>query len=233
LHGTPSALYSNGWHLITAPTGDGKTLLMNIIQQKILKNGGFGWANIDEFKTDKIKSFELRELFKDGEQKFRLNKYMKIGEKVERCKLVIIDELNREFNRRMNKSIVYNNVFVPMIAWIVTIRHQLCDRGYLIGQSVLLQDGQISAVVKYRHDVYPSKKWQYYFFREKGQLLFLPKYLKVEHFKNSGADNSGNIIWKPMRNKSKIKVEPKDFESYNTYAFAEMFIKLPEYTKHI
>jgi len=235
LQGKPSALYAPGWHLITGFTGGGKTLLMNIIQIRILLSGGFGWSNIDEFFSPKIKTFEIREMFKDGDQKYRLNKFITRDGKKERCKLVIIDELNREFNRRMNKSSIYNNVFVPMIAWIVTIRHQLCDRGYLIGQSVLLQDGQISAVVQWRHDVSPSKRWQYYFFREKGLMLYLPKYLKVTHFKNGGPDNSGNIIWIPMKHISRIKVHPKDFETYNTYAFAEMFSKLPEYSerKHI
>ncbi len=231
LHGKPGVLYAPGWHLLTGFTGGGKTTLMNIIQRKLLSVSGFGWSNIDEFKTDKIRVFDIKKMFSGGEQKYRLEKWIIKDSQIQRCKLVIIDELNREFNRRMNKSTVYNNVFVPMIAWIVTIRHQLCDRGYLIGQSVLLQDGQISAVVQYRHDIHPSKRWQYYFFREKNLMIYAPKWLKVTHFKNGGPDNSGNVIWIQMKTKSKIRVRPLDLESFNTYAFAEMFSKLPLYSK--
>ena len=246
LQGKPGLLYSPGVHMITGPSGSGKTLIMNIVLLNILRLSGFAWANMDEFKNDHVKVFDIDELFKDGKQQFRLDKKMwfshwvddlehpgnkkDIG-KYEFCKAVVIDELNARFNRRMNRQTDYNDVFVPMIKFTVTHRHQIADRLYFIGQSLLLQDGQIQAILKVRHDIRSSKRWRYYFFREKGKMLYLPKKIIVEHYMNTGVDQLGNIIWTKARYKSKIKVKPKYFESYDHQAFDKLFDGLPIYSQ--
>lgn len=227
--GKPSCIYSGGWHLITGPTGEGKTLLMNIIISVILNKGGFGWANIDEFYNKNVHTFDLEKMFSNGKQNFRLNKEFEKDGYKKHCRFVVIDELNRKFNRRMNRSSDYNDIFIPMIAWMVTIRHQLCDKGYLIGQSMLLQDGQIQSIIKWRHDVRSSKNWKYYFFREENKMLFLPKKLILTNYKNVDTDNLGNIVWKESKRKLKIRVYPQDFLSFDTHAFEKEFSSLPLY----
>lgn len=230
LQGRPSPLYSPGVHLIHGVSGAGKTLLMNIIMRSIIKRDGFAWCNIHEFYHDRAMTFDLDTLFDKGKQVKRLNKFItdKDGKK-HRCKLVIIDEVNQKFNKRMNRSQEYNDKFIPLISMVITHRHQVSDRVYLIGQSFLMQDGQLQSIMKLRHEVSSSKRWRYYWFRELDQFLYLPKYLKVIHFMNDGIDNNGVILWKKMLTKSKIKVDPIDIMTYDTHAFAELFKDLPEY----
>jgi len=232
LIGKPGALYGSGWHLIEGPTGAGKTVLANILIRNMVSKSGFVWANIDEFYNDRVKVFDLKTMFQDGDQKYRLDKTAFFGnDHPERCKGIFIDELNAQFNRRMNKTREYNDTFVPLIAFAVTIRHQLCDRGYFIGQSLLLQDGQITSIIKYRHDIKPSKRWQYYFFRNSGKMIYAPKKLIVTHYFNGGPDQSGNVIWIARKTKQRIKITPQDLETFNTHAFADLFKNLPLYSK--
>jgi len=228
----PGLIYSPGVHLITGASGSGKTLLMNIIIHSILKKDGFVWANMDEFAHQRVLTFDIDKLFQDGEQKYRLPKrayFIKPYDSYTYCKAVVIDELNARFNRRMNRQTDYNDVFVPMIKFTVTHRHQIADRLYFIGQSLLLQDGQIQAILKVRHDVKASKRWRYYFFREQKKMLYLPKKLIITNHVNSGVDPNGNIIWIQQKIVTKIKVIPSDFETYDTHAFEKLFDHLPEY----
>lgn len=230
LKGSPSPLFSQGVHLIHGVSGSGKTLLMNIIMRSILQKDGFAWSNIDEFMHDRVRTFELDDLFEHGKQIKKLNKYItdKDGKR-HRCKLVIIDEINQKFNKRMNRSQEYNDKFIPLISMIVVHRHVLTDRVYLIGQSFMMQDGQLQTIMKLRHEVNASKRWRYYWFRELDKFLYLPKHLKVIHYKNAGIDNNGVIIWEKMFVASKIKVDPIHLLTYDTHAFAKLTEKLPEY----
>jgi hypothetical protein len=228
--------------MINGPSGSGKTTIMTIVLERILSGSGFAWANMDEFYNDHVKTFDLDELFKDGMQQYRLDKKVWFHKwdrskdpaidngKYEFCKAVVIDELNARFNRRMNRQTDYNDVFVPLIKFTVTHRHQIADRLYFIGQSLLLQDGQIQAVLKYRHEIRSSKRWRYYFFREKKLMLYLPKKIIVENFTNAGIDNVGNIIWIKNRTIQKIKVDPRIFERFDTKAFDKLFDGLPMYS---
>lgn len=232
LKGKPGLLYAPGVHLITGSSGSGKTLLMNILLENILKKDGFAWANMEEFSHPRVAVFDIDKLFQDGEQKYKLARkkyFIPPYDAYTFCKAVVIDELNARFNRRMNRQADYNDVFVPLIKFTVTHRHQIADRLYFIGQSLLLQDGQIQSVLKVRHDVRSSKRWRYYFFREQKKMLYLPKKLVVSHYINSGVDDVGNIIWIKSRYDSKIKVDPHSFETYDTHAFAKLFDQLPDY----
>jgi hypothetical protein len=229
LEGRPSLLYVPGVHLLHGPSGSGKSLLANIMIHELLRKGGFVWCNIDEFHHPRVRVFDMNKVFKDGEQKMRLNKFLTIDGKKEKCVAVIIDELNQKFNRRMNKSTVYNEQFVPLISFIVTHRHQIADRVYLLGQSLLLQDGQIQSIIKMRHDVRSKKGWHYWFWRENLEFVFAPKKIKVTHYNNIDIDNLGNVIWWKIKQKTTIKVMHDDLTSFNTHAFEELFDHLPPY----
>jgi len=229
-NGSPGILYTPGIHLIDGPAGSGKTLLGSIIIHNITDHSNrFVWTNMDEFKTPKAKTFDIDKLFSDGHQNFRLNKWMEIDEKKCRVWGLFIDEINAKFNRRMNRQKDYNDVFVPLVAMMVTHRHQLCDHVYLMGQSLLLQDSQLQAIVKVRHTVSCSKRWRYWWFREKSIMLYLPKWLKIYHFLNIGVDNQGNVIWEPVKKVTKIKVTPADIEGFDTHAFEKLTDGLPQY----
>lgn len=234
--GSGGSLFGVGVHYIDAPTGEGKSLLMNILRLTLLNKGGFGWTNIDEFKNSyqwgekwvsanaPMKTFDLEKLFSDGKQNYKLPKYIDGM----RCKLIVFEELNALFNRRSNRQKVYNDIFVPLLKFILTHRHRLCDRVYLVGQSLLMQDTQFQQIVKYRHNVRASKRWRYWFFREQGITILLPKKLIIETMKKLNTDANGNPIWsKPQ--KIRIKVKPYHFLSYDTHAFARLDDELPEY----
>lgn len=236
LRGNGGILYAVGIHYIDGVTGGGKTLLMNIIRQELLKKGGFGWTNIDEFKNSyqwgenwvsvhgKMIPFDLEKLFNDGKQIFKLPKVVD----GQRCKLMTLDELNALFNRRSNKQKDYNDIFIPLLKMLLTHRHRIADRVYLLGQSMLMQDTQFQQILKYRHFVKPSKRWRYWFYREKNVTVLLPKKLIIESMVKTGTEPNGNAIWSKPK-KMKIKVYPQDFLSYDTHAFAKLDDGLPDY----
>lgn len=229
-----NVLFGMGVHYIDGATGNGKTLLMNILRMMILKNGGFGFCNIDEFKNSfeydgkyhscqaEMIPFDLESLFENGKQVKRLPKTLN----GKHCKLLVLDELNAVFNRRSNKSKDYNDIFVPLVRLLLTHRHRIADKVYLIGQSILLQDTQFQQIVKYRHYVKASKRWRYWFFREQGKMILLPKKLIIETMVKLGTESNGNPIWSKPK-KQKIKVNPIDIITYDTHAFARLDDDLP------
>lgn len=220
-------LMSQGVHFITAPSGAGKTLLSNwILRSMCLGKDAFMWVNIDQYDNNITQHFLVDGLFKDGQQIAKLSK--KWGNK--KSKGVIFDEINLFFNRRENKKKEYNEIFIPLMKFSVTHRHQDQDRIYFLGQNKNLQDTQIQSILKYQHRVFASKKWYYYYFREKQEMIYAPKYLKVITFNNVGQDNSGNTEWK-QTSKQKIKITIELLESYDTHGFAEFVKDLPIYKK--
>lgn len=226
LEGSPSMPFAMGGHYIDGPSGAGKTLLMNIILEYMLKNGGFAWQNINEFFYKPVKTFDLFDLFADGRQIYRLDHVDDAGRY---CKALVLDEVNAAFNRRQNKQRDYNDVFIPLVKFLTTHRHQKIPRFYLIGQSLLLQDSQLQEIIKYRHYVQAKKRWRYWFWRNELKMEFVPVKLKITNFIKSGTDENGKPIWTKIKQKMKIKVEPWMLETYNTHAFASMFDDLPFY----
>jgi len=229
LKGHGDLLYSTGVHFIHGAGGSGKSLLMNIILNELLKNGGFVWCSLDEFDHDRVRYFDVNSMFKDGKQQFRLNKFLTINGKTEKCVALIVEELNYQFNRRLNKTADYNNTFIPFMSYLVTSRHRLTDRVYMIGQSLLLQDGQIPTIVKVRHDVRSKKGWWYQFWREDLKMIFAPKQLKVTHYVNNGCSPDGNVTWAKIKKPSKIDVTYRDLTTYRTHAMEFDDDGLPKY----
>lgn len=220
-----NVLFSEGVHFITAPSGGGKTLLSNYILRSLCKDYKFFmWVNINQYDELMTEHFNINEIFQDSEQKYKLPKSIE----GKYSKGIIIDEVNLTFNRRENKKKDYNDIFIPLMKFLVTHRHQNQNRAYLLGQNRNLQDTQIQSILKYQHRVFCSKKYKYYFFREQNKMVYAPKKMKVITELNIGQDNSGFTIWKQIK-KQKIKVTIELLNSYDTHGFAEFVKYLPEY----
>lgn len=217
-----------GIHYIDAPSGGGKTLYMNYLARKMLDDGGFMWANIQEFDHSRIFTFNVKKVWNNGEQLYRLNNYLE----PHYCKGIIFDEINRMFNRRANREKQYNDIFIPMINSMVTHRHDGFPRIYFIGQNVLLQDTQIQSILKWKHMVSCKFKYFYVYWRNELKLVRAPHRIIVTHYKKMGTDESDHAIWKKVT-MDKIEIDENVLNSYNTFAFSKITEALPLYQKGI
>lgn len=223
-----NVLFSQGVHFITAPSGSGKTLLSNyILRELTLNKNAFMWVNIDQYEKKITEHFIINDIFNNGSQSYKLPLQ---NEKKQYSKGVIIDEINLHFNRRENKKKDYNDIFIPLMSFLVTHRHQNQDRIYLLGQNRNLQDTQIQSVLKYQHRVFCSKKYKYFYFRERKKMVYAPIKLKVITFLNVGQNNVGDTEWQEIKT-DKIKVTIELLETYNTHGFAEFVKDLPDYKR--
>lgn len=222
--GKGNVLFAPGTHFIGAPSGGGKTLLSNFIIRTLTERfGGFFWVNKDQYDTKITKPFDMLKLFQNGEQKFKLS----TKDKYNRYSLgIVYDEFNASYNRRMNRTTEYNETFVPLIKSVVTHRHQGHKRIYILGQ--MRQDTQLTEIIQFKHTVFNSKRYSYYYFREKNQFISVPKYLTVFSEIKIGETQTGDPIYKNI-GKQKIKITIELLETYDTHAFASMFDNLPEY----
>jgi hypothetical protein len=76
--------------------------------------------------------------------------------------------------------------------------------------------------------VFSSKRYRYFYFREKDILISVPKKLTVISAVKIGNNPLGDPIYKDI-GKTKIKVTIELLETYDTHSFASMFDNLPEY----
>lgn len=218
LYFSSSSLYkAQGTHIITGYPGSGKTLLMNKIINSVDENKYFFYTNIDEFNHKNVYKINLDDMFSGKKQIAKLP--VKIGKK--KVFGLILDEINLNFNKRSNMTRDYNDLFIGLVEFIVTHRHQRIPRIYFIGQKLELQDTQLISLFKYQHDIIRSKKrcryWKYY----KDRIQKIPIKLKVLHrIKDT---NDQFIEWK----KTKDKIYWYDLETYNTFALKKVYEKLP------
>lgn len=228
LKGKGNIIFAHGTHMITAPSGGGKTLLSNYIIRTITeRQGGFFWVNMDQYDAKITKIFDMTRLFDSGHQKYRLpikDDYKRYSQGI------IYDEFNASYNRRMNRTTEYNETFVPLIKSVVTHRHQGHPRIYVLGQ--MKQDTQLQEILQYKHIVFCSKGYRYWYYREQDRIISAPRHLKVLSYIKVGEDSNGNATYN-MIAKQKIKVTIDLLETYNTHAFADMFNDLPEYNDKI
>ena len=182
------------------------------------------YCNIAEFDTQKVITIDINTMFCDGEQRYKLDTHLD----GKRCKGLIIDEINANFNRRLNNRKLYNDVFVGLMEFVVTARHQGIERIYFIGQDLSLQDGQLQQVIKYRHLVYANKKYNYELYKDTGNIALLPKRLKIIHqIKQSGKDPRGMPIFTTFK-VSKMDVDyDKHIKTYNHKGYADKYNTLP------
>jgi len=233
IQGKPGPLYANGVHYIDSSSGGGKTLLMNYIACHLIEKDGFMWSNIDEFDHPRIKAFDIEKLYSNGEANSKLSNVLEIKREDHTTKHyskgIIYDELNRYFNRRMNRSRDYNDIFIPLVSDTVIHRHLGHPRIYFIGQSLMMQDTQIAQVAKYRHYVKAKFRWRYYFYRNELRMVYAPYKIKVINFIKTGIDPKGEPIFKEMRHKLVIRIPAHYLETYNTHAYADTVKDLPDY----
>lgn len=239
-----NVLYSQGVHIITSPSGSGKTLTSNIIIRNMTRNSNnFFWVNVDQYDKNlhlyggskKTACFNMHKLFRDGKQIYKLNKYITKKKDDNEYKIyslgIICDEINLQFNRRQNRTKDYNDIFMPFISLAVSHRHNDQDRLYLLGQSYFMQDTQIMQICKYKHTVFCSKKYNYYYFREQNKLIKAPKYLKIITDFNKGLNDSGFVVWRQIH-KQKIKITQEYLDTYDQHGFADYIKDLPNYREN-
>lgn len=203
-------LFYNGVHLITGLPGCGKTLLASLIIDELATAEKPALVNINEFDAEKTMVFDTNDCFANGKQ---VKRFLP-------TRAMIFDEVNLHFNRRMNGAGWYNNVFIGLIELITTHRHQEIERIYFIGQSQKLQDVQLQSLVKYVHNVSSVKSPSFYFYCKNGNVIYIPKKLKVEtYYKLDDVMLKIDTI--------KINITPEMLENYDTFGFAKKYNDLP------
>lgn len=220
LLGREGVLYATGTHLITAYMGGGKTLLMNKIINNVDRSKYFFLSNIKEF--DGVDTFSIEDLFNDTAQQKSIPLIDKYGR---RLYGIIFDEINLQFNKRLNRTKDYNNLFIGLVEFLVSSRHQGIPRVYFIGQKLELQDTQLQSLFKYQHDIIRTKRRpKYWFYYDNGYINMLPHKLIIMHRVKSQEVQDQFIDWK----KQKIKCYERDFITYDTYALSRGYMALPK-----
>ena len=192
-------IYNTGIHFIEGLSGSGKTLLANYIIQETTNNidNCFFYSNINQFKSNSVKTIDFFSLFEDGKVVKKLpaywnNKY---------CYALIVDELNANFNRRLNNRKEYNDIFIGLMQFAVLHRHQKIPRIYFLGQSLDLQDRQVQSIFKYKHEVKSVKRYSFAKYQDTNDVVRLPKRIVIEHsIKSDLIDAKGNNIFIPFKN---------------------------------
>ena len=211
-----SIYHSNGAHLISGYPGSGKTLFMNQIIRSVNSEKYFFLSNIKEF--DNVKTFNLEDIFANGEQ---IRSFPTVDEKGRKLYGIIFDEINLQFNRRMNKSSEYNNLFMGLIEFLVSHRHQNIPRVYFIGQKLELQDGQLQSLFKYQHDIIKTKRWPaYWYYKEFKFVVYIPRKIDIVNRVKSIDDEFLEL------NMQRIKIDRRSLTTYNTKALGEQYSQL-------
>lgn len=213
-----------GSHFVCGYQGSGKTLLVNSIVNRFDSDKYFFYTNIDEFKQNNIKVIKITELFSGKKQIKRL---ATIDERGRVLGGVILDEINREFNKRVNQTKEYTDLFIGLIEMVVSMRHQHIPRFYFIGQKLELQDSQLISLYQYQHDIIRTKKrYRYWKYWQKTAQKVPVKSFVIHRLK--ALDEKGQEYFKDYK-KSKYKYTWYDLESYNTFGMAKEYEKLPVY----
>ena len=213
----PSIYRAQGTHFISAYPGMGKTLLMNKIIQDTDQDKYFFLSNLKEF--DNVQQFDINEIFQDNTQ---VKQFPLLDKKGRKLYGVIFDEINLTFNKRLNRKSDYNDLFIGLIEFLVSHRHQGVPRVYFIGQKLELQDTQLISLFKYQHDIIKCKRFPYYWFYKKYNAInYIPRKL---HIVNRVKSIDNDFI---ELNLHKIKITKNDLTTYNTKALANNYENLP------
>lgn len=220
--GEGDLLHALGSHIITGYPGAGKTLLMNHIKNSVDHDKYFFISNIPEF--EEVGTFKLTDVFDENMQ----IKSFPIKDELGRSLYgIIFDEVNLSFNKRLNMRKDYNEIFIGLIEFLVTHRHQGIPRVYFIGQKLELQDTQLQSLFKYQHDIVKKRVWpKYKPYNLSGKLIYYPIKLKIIN-RIKAIDETREEQFIDV-NKKKIKISQNDLESYNTRALGEAYAKLPK-----
>lgn len=199
-------LFAKGSHIITAYPGGGKTLLANHIVNEIDPEKYFILSNMKEFEF--CDAFKIEDIFCDSKQ---VKSFPTTDERGRKLYAVIFDEINLSFNKRINKKSSYNDIFVGLIEFLVSHRHQDIPRVYFLGQKLELQDTQLQSLFKFHHDIYKAKRFpKYWFYKDKGYIDYIPYKLKILNRVKSIDDEFIEV------SKSKVKIKMRDLLTYDT-----------------
>lgn len=235
-----NVLYAKGTHIITGYPGSGKSLLMSHIINNVDKEKYFFLCNLKEYHQENVYNFKLEDMFTD---KMQIRKFPTIDEKGRKLYAVIYDEINLSFNKRDNRSKEYNSLFIGLMEFLVSRRHQGIERVYFIGQKLELQDTQLMSIFQFQHDIYFKKETYLYYYRRyllskyfekirhyeyKDERKFfkgfvkIPKYVKVVNLYKSIEDE-----FLPY-DEIKINFNLYDLEMYDTHVLKQDYAKLEE-----
>jgi ABC-type dipeptide/oligopeptide/nickel transport system ATPase component len=211
-----------GIHAIVGDTGSGKTLLASLLARHHAKSGKHVYFN--SRINDKVIFFKLENYFDDFRIKKQFLPYS----------VVFFDEIQRDFNRRQNRSNEYNSIFIPLVEWLTTHRHNKITHVYFITQSFDRFDTQLQELMHrisivtnrqspdmhlwLRDKKFPPqirvKKLIYNSFKRKTFMLNdYEKYVK-----------RGTLQYvKPIN--YKLPISREDLTSYNTFAFSHRYLK--------
>ena len=213
----PSIYRAQGTHFISAYPGMGKTLLMNKLIQDTDKEKYFFLSNMKEF--DGVQQFNISDIFKDNTQ---VKQFPLLDQQGRQLYGVIFDEINLSFNKRLNRKSDYNDLFIGLIEFLVSHRHQGVPRVYFIGQKLELQDTQLISLFKYQHDIIRCKRFPFYwFYKEYNVINYIPRKL---HIVNRVKSIDNDFI---ELNLDKVKIIKRDLQTYNTKALANNYENLP------
>lgn len=222
LSGEGNLLFAPGSHIITGYPGAGKTLLMNYIKNSVDQEKYFFLSNIPEFET--VPCFKMTDIFDENMQIRSFPTKDELGRSLYG---IIFDEVNLSFNKRLNMRKDYNDIFIGLIEFLVTHRHQDVPRVYFIGQKLELQDTQLQSLFKYQHDIIKKRVFpKFKPYNLTGNLIYYPIKLKIiNRIKAINETREEQFI---DVNKKKIKISQHDLESYNTKALGDAYKKLPK-----
>lgn len=224
--------HAKGTHIITGYMGKGKTLLMNCLINSVDPNKYFFISNIKEFNQENVYTFDLKDLFSETKQNFSIPTTDEYGRKLYG---VILDEINLNFNRRLNKTKEYNNQFIGLVEFLVSSRHQNVDRVYFIGQKMELQDSQLQSLFYYWHDCRACRKIpSFNIFKKSEKVVYRPYKIIIKNYRKTDNDE-----YLPLPSKTflfglikfyrfKYKVKLDDIYTYNTTALGDFYSSLPQ-----
>lgn len=214
-------LNNNGVHLISGYPGAGKSLLSNYIIKNVDSTKYFFYTTREQYASDNVYYLDLNDIFNDKQQK----KSIPIKDnKGRRLYAIIIEEINLEFNKRLNRTNEYNEQFIGLIEFIVSHRHQGIPRIYCIGQKLELQDTQLQSLFMYHHFIKKRKNTlSYQLFRENGYIQSIPRKLIVEHY---GKNETGEFY---KISKGKYKINRYVLGTYQTHFLNEQYKELKQY----
>lgn len=217
-------IFNFGTHFVEGLSGAGKTLLVNYMLQESTNDNQFFYTNMDQFEKSKQVVIDLNNIFQEGKQIAKLPQIVN----GKYCNGLILDEINLNFNRRLNNRRDYNDLFVPLMGMMVTHRHQNLPRIYLMGQAQRLQDTQLMKVIRYKHFVKSRKTYSFNHFLKTQKLSKIPKKIKVMHYvKADFEDVNGEPVYIKYKT-STIKIDyQKHVATYNHLGFAKQFQDLP------
>lgn len=220
-------LVNHGVHSIVALMGGGKTLLSNMLVQDMLPPGKFVYV-VDRALTNALGDgravyVDLWACYKDGKQIYRLPTHIN-GKS---CYGIVLDEITKYFNRRNNKYGNYNDKFLGLVEMIISLRHQGINRVWVLSQSYDNIDVQLMRLIKYKHIIYASRRYNYDAYLATQKLLYVPRQLKIVSQIRTDTDDYESVL---------CQVLDVDYKrhicTYNHRALADEYNQLPLLTLH-